>query len=302
MGIHHSALEFLLEVRKDGIDFGDMVTIGRMDFLCSFPMIEQAFDRYGVAVTRDDISRFYTAADQFSEPILEFLGSRSVQSLDMSDFEGATIVHDLSEPIPDQHKKRVDLVFDSGTLEHVFNFPQAIRNCMEMAKVGGHVICVTPANNYLGHGFYQFSPELFYRVFSEENGFRVKKMLYRELSGECYEVADPAVVRNRVQARGIAPAELLILAERTADVPMFTANPQQSDYAAEWQAMPEKGTSLERLHFWKGSKTPEEVSPLKAMVRKVRAPLGRFRRRFLREVVLRKHNLVLNPDHFSRRN
>ena len=51
---------------------------------------------------------------------------------------------------------------------------------MKMVKTGGHLMLFTPANNYFGHGFYQFSPELFYRVLSKENGFEVRRMVVLE--------------------------------------------------------------------------------------------------------------------------
>ena len=93
-------------------------------------------------------------------------------SIDASAYENATMVHDMNLPVGDELKQKFSVVIDGGTLEHVFNFPTAIRNCMEMLKVGGHFFAHTMANNFMGHGFYQFSPELFYRVFSPENGFR----------------------------------------------------------------------------------------------------------------------------------
>ena len=68
-------------------------------------------------------------------------------------------------------KNKYTLVIDGGCLEHIFNFPVAIKNCMEMLQEGGHFIGITPANNLMGHGFYQFSPELYFRIFSKENGF-----------------------------------------------------------------------------------------------------------------------------------
>ena len=40
-----------------------------------------------------------------------------------------------------------------------------------MLTVGGSIFVNTPANNMMGHGFYQFSPELMYRIFAEANGF-----------------------------------------------------------------------------------------------------------------------------------
>src|SRR5437763_3852117 len=52
------------------------------------------------------------------------LGFTSVESLDASDYEGADIVWDLNKAVPDSLKAKYDVVFDGGTSEHVFNFPQ----------------------------------------------------------------------------------------------------------------------------------------------------------------------------------
>lgn len=101
--------------------------------------------------------------------------------MDASKYEGASVVQDLNQPVPDSLKERFDAIFDGGTLEHVFNIPAALKNCMEMTKVGGRFYMHTCANNLCGHGFYQFSPELFYRVFSEQNGFEVERMVIHPL-------------------------------------------------------------------------------------------------------------------------
>jgi len=41
----------------------------------------------------------------------------------------------------------------------------------------------TPASNLCGHGFYQFSPELFYRALNATNGFEVERMIMRDRTG-----------------------------------------------------------------------------------------------------------------------
>jgi hypothetical protein len=47
---------------------------------------------------------------------------------------------------------------------------------MDLLKVGGTFVASTPANYFMGHGFYQFSPELFFRLFCPENGFRLAEL------------------------------------------------------------------------------------------------------------------------------
>src|SRR6185369_5889372 len=119
-----------------------------------------------------------------------------------------------NEPIADQFKNKYSLVIDGGSLEHVFNFPVAISNCMQMVKANGHFISVTPANNNFGHGFYQFSPELFYRVLNSENGFKVKSMYYydNKFSKNWMSVVDPDKVKKRGYLVNSTPTMLILLA------------------------------------------------------------------------------------------
>src|SRR5262249_39640930 len=135
-----------------------------------------------------------------AEPCFLSLGARAVFSMDVSAFEGATFIHDLNQPVGDELKQRFDLVYDGGTLEHVFNFPTALKNCMEMVRVGGRFFMHTVTNNWCGHGFYQFSPELFFRALSRDNGYEVERMVVHRVGyGGWYEVNDPALVPNPEQ-------------------------------------------------------------------------------------------------------
>ena len=112
-----------------------------------------------------DAIAFLRESEGYAEKFFQILGASHITSFDKSDYQVATCLHDMNAPIEGSLKNRFSVVLDSGTLEHVFNFPQAIRNCMEMVKVGGHFIQITVANDFIGHGFYQFTPELMYRVF-----------------------------------------------------------------------------------------------------------------------------------------
>jgi hypothetical protein len=102
-------------------------------------------------------------ADRFFK---ECLGVSDVNSLDYSSYEGADILHDLNQPVPANLKGRFDAVVEGGSLEHIFHFPIAVANLMQMTKVGGTIFASTVSNNLCGHGFYQFSPELIFRAIS----------------------------------------------------------------------------------------------------------------------------------------
>jgi hypothetical protein len=118
-------------------------------------------------------------------------------------------------------------VLDGGTLEHVFDFPTAIRNCMKMVALGGHLLCRTPANNYLGHGFYQFSPELFFRIFSEDNGFRFVTEAVVEVGpfASWYEMLDPKRGGHWAELVNARPTYLFVFAEQTEVAQIFFTRP-----------------------------------------------------------------------------
>jgi SAM-dependent methyltransferase len=138
-----------------------------------------------------------------------------------------------------------DFIYDGGTLEHVYNFPVAIESCMKLCRVGGHVCLWTPANNECGHGFYQFSPELFFRLFSADNGFRIRAMVLveRNLRGtRWYEVNDPAALNARVCCVNRHPLFLMVLAQKRTSVPASDFKVLQADYVSAWEGKDRPGT------------------------------------------------------------
>ena len=219
MGFNVAAVEFLSVARDAGVSFDRTLMLGRQSLDLG------AHDRERLAPG---------VPEGFAEPLLVALGAREVRSLDASGYEGATDVHDLNEPVPVELHERFSAVIDGGTLEHVFNYPEALRSAMRMIEPGGHLLVMTPCNDSPGHGFYQVSPELLFRVLSEENGFEVERFMIREERGPWYEVLDPAIVGQRCEFTTNETAYLYVVAQRTAVVPVFGSWPQQSDYTTAW--------------------------------------------------------------------
>jgi hypothetical protein len=235
MGIFVDDARFLIFARGRGVRFDRVITIGRqnlyVDSLDLNQLVNAAGDPSGGRLSEA------TLEDEYVDSFLRLLGAKLVDSLDASPFEGATIVHDLNQPISDALKQRFDVVLDAGSLEHVFDVRCALANLMEMTSVNGHFVAMTPANNWCGHGFYQFSPEFFFRALSPENGYRIVAMIIREdfADSEWYEVSDPADVRSRVQLLSSIPVSLWVVAQRFRICPILKTAPQQSDYVALWE-------------------------------------------------------------------
>lgn len=89
------------------------------------------------------------------------LGFQKVESCDISNNEQPTHIVDLNRPITENLVGQYDLVFDGGTIEHIFHIPQALANIHAMLKPGGRIIHISPSSNHVDHGFYMFSPTLF---------------------------------------------------------------------------------------------------------------------------------------------
>jgi hypothetical protein len=237
MGFDVQGIKFLLAARRSGVRFDRTAMIGRQELFIDPVTLHRLLHRSALPASPAETERLLTEANGYAEPLLRRLGAQQITSVDASHYEQASYVHDMNNPIPDSVKSEFSAVIDAGTLEHVFNFPVALRNCMEMVQEGGHLLLMTPANNFMGHGFYQFSPELFFRVLSADNGYEMVRAVVCETSPDApwYEVVDPAMAGRRVEMLSSAPMYLLIQARRARSVPVLEVTPQQSDYTVLWQ-------------------------------------------------------------------
>jgi len=267
MGLDSASVKFLCAAKSRGVDFSTTGMLGRQGFRPDSNTLQRVFSVLGI----DRDAQRFLSEDDYCEPFFALLGAKQVVSVDASDYEGATVVHDMNRPIPDSLRERFSVLHDGGSLEHIFNAPQALKNCMEMVKVGGHFTQVSNANNFMGHGFWQFSPELIYRVFSPANGFLVEVLLLHERvpDGGWYIVADPEQVRTRVELCNSAPTYILTIARRMTIKEIFADPPQQSDYIPLWN-----GDAV--------AASPQSVPRPAGLKRLVPVPVKRTLRRFLK--------------------
>jgi len=229
MGLDANSTRFLLHAHKQGVDFSRTAMIGRQGMYLNADELQQNLRDF-----KFDIAAKHLIEGDYAEPFFRMLGATEIVSFDASDYEQASYIHDFNLPLDSKFFNHFTTVFDGGTLEHIFNFPQAISNCMEMVSLGGHFLGTTPTNNYSGHGLYQFSPELFFRVFSADNGFAVQSIVSFETGMNWRAVASPDVVGHRVFVNSQRETLLLIIARKIATVPLFTKPVQQSDYTTLW--------------------------------------------------------------------
>jgi hypothetical protein len=182
------------------VDFKQSVMIGRQNIHFKFEEAYSILKRYDNELFDKNfkyIDNIFKNDNPWGEALFKYFGAEIIDSLDYTDYEGANIVHDLNIPINNDLKNKYSLVWDSGTLEHVFNVPIALKNYMELVKINGHLVLEVPGNNCFGHGFYQFSPDLFFSILNEDNGFTDTKVFIRDDSFNYYEVISPIISKKR---------------------------------------------------------------------------------------------------------
>ena len=151
MGIGRSNTELLIRLLSEcKIGRSAILQLGKQDIL-EPEKIEAILQKYNFQAD------FYKSASN-DVKYFKSLGFNQVHSLDFSDFEGANIIHDLNIPIKDGLTNSYDLIFDGGTLEHIFNLPEALKNIFLLLKTGGFIVHNLPSHNHVDHGFYMFSP------------------------------------------------------------------------------------------------------------------------------------------------
>ncbi len=143
----------------------------------------------------DDNTQFGASLHQTS--FFKMLGFTDVDSLDFYSIESPTYVVDLNKPITEDLLGLYDLVYDGGTTEHIFDTRQVLTNAVRLIKPNGLIVHDLPMSGLVNHGFYQFSPCLFYDFYGC-NGFEIIKCyIYvrdRILGMVRYAEYDPSMV------------------------------------------------------------------------------------------------------------
>ncbi|NCC61142.1 MAG: hypothetical protein EOM12_09400 [Verrucomicrobiae bacterium] len=287
MGLSRYSAWMLYQAYRCNASFNEVLTIGRQTNYLTIKDLEFVMSEEENNIDLDEIAKA-----QYAEPFFySALKSRKVDSIDYCDYEGAVITHDMNKNIPSEFKSKYDVVVETGTLEHIFNFPIAVHNCMQLLKKGGLIFFALPANNYCGHGFYQFSPELFYRIFSERNGFTLEKMIVVEswFSGiergarePVYLVNDPSEIGRRITLINNYPALIMLQGRKIGKVPSELLV-MQSDYVSTWEMASDGSLDARTI-----TENEKRMSRFKNVVKKLLTFLPKKIEYYLRSLYERK--------------
>ena len=169
MGIRIQSLDIIHKAASSCFTRGNLWAMGSQ--ICSFSNSEanQWLRRNG----------FKTVIDsgwlENPTPIFQAMGFSDYIDVDIND--QARRILDLTQTLPKDCNAVADMVLDSGTLEHIFELPTALRNMNRLLKPGGVIVHITPVT-FFDHGFVNVNPSL-YKRFYEVNGYKQLFMTFQ---------------------------------------------------------------------------------------------------------------------------
>jgi SAM-dependent methyltransferase len=238
VGVDCTLFSQLVELSTRFQPKGRSLMLGRQGFKIEPPFAkhyEKALRFNGVNARRFD----YLQDDQYSETLFQKLGFGKIETMDFASYEGPSIEQDLNEPVPKKLHRKFDFIFDGGTIEHVFNVPQALINVFNMLKPGGRFVSANGLNGWVGHGMYQFNPELVWTFWKRKCHCLVHRCMgIHKIPDKAKPLhfADAAETGKRVRLKGLIPDGRVYLyyeIEKT-DAALDTSSALQSDYQVKW--------------------------------------------------------------------
>lgn len=156
MGFFPPATELLLQEHMHRPLTGRILMIGRQNTGMTPRDSDFLLETFGVAKRKEgyeiDASTIHrtVAAKEgghvTDRSFFEAFADCTVEAIDVSAYEGAEIIHDLSLPVPDTLRGQFDFIYDGSTLDNVFDASMTLRNMAELLAVGGRALLMNWSN------------------------------------------------------------------------------------------------------------------------------------------------------------
>lgn len=196
MGLAARTIKYILKSHKKYQFQGPILTLGNQDIYASQKDLEKILQDEKIKFKRpvniilstsQDLVKLNRSAKNYlhAKTFFNYLGisEKDYYDIDKFAFDQPKIIHDLEKPLPQKYHNFFNFILDSGTLEHIFDIKAVMENIVKAVRINGYVLQMIPANNFLNHGFYQFSPTFFYDFYTS-NGFEIIESYLTEAKGQ----------------------------------------------------------------------------------------------------------------------
>ena len=173
---------------------------------------------------------------------IDVLGARTCRAIDVSDYQGAEVICNLNQPIPERYRESADVVYDAGTLEHLSNLPMALDNIFSLLRPGGVYFFGAPCNNWVDHGFFQFSPTFYHDLCLDNASLELIELYIAEKKRYFDYKSLPLGMRVAIFNSRQKLAVAGIIRRHKSDIQMdLTQSKYREEYRKARQPAPESG-------------------------------------------------------------
>lgn len=176
MGINKQTLALLLSEQKYRPITGDFLCIGKQTVNVPLDALLGLFERHGVpdrmmkdAIRQEnmDVKTRHAGSSVYDHSLIKAMAGGNVKynCLDVSDYEGADIIHDMTSPVPSSLHEKFDFIYNGSCMDNVFDPVSFIRNTSRMLKPNGRIIHIECAGAVAG-AYLMFSPEWFFSYYA----------------------------------------------------------------------------------------------------------------------------------------
>lgn len=177
MGIPTPLVELLLFESKDEPLGEKALSLGKQTVICHEKQLKQLAERQQFAL-RDTTYTYdkstVTSQQNTDQAYIEdtafwdAIGVGQLDVMDVSDYEGATIVADLCEPVEASLYGKYDFIYNGSVLDNIFDPVTALVNTSQMLAPGGTVVHIE-MSSHLCFEYISYSPDWFYDYYAVNN-------------------------------------------------------------------------------------------------------------------------------------
>jgi SAM-dependent methyltransferase len=164
MGIQVQMARFILHEHRYRPLTGSLLLIGRQTVYMTPDEAVQVIREEGVPVRKnvnielDATTRTGASSGNISDKsFFALFTDARLEAIDVSDYEGAELIHDLNEPIPDRLRGKYDFIYNGSCLDNIFDPATTLKNLSRLLGPGGRMIDIE-------HGSQVNGPYLMYPV------------------------------------------------------------------------------------------------------------------------------------------
>lgn len=168
MGMPIQVLKMLTQEHKVKPITGRFASIGVQTVHATQSQIETLVGDSSLAnlerVPRERVTR-HASGNISDRDLLTTLFDVEYTSIDRSDYEGASTILDLNNPIPSSFHNQFDFVYSGGSLDNVFDPATLLVNCAKLLKPGGRFLSYDVSQGLIG-AYLRITPEWLYSYFA----------------------------------------------------------------------------------------------------------------------------------------